>query len=478
MNFAAELHHAWVHGESRPFGSARIESINPATSRFLGNFDDGGSEAVKAAVASARSAFLGTWGCLSGAARAEHLNAWAARIAAETDLLAWLEMVEVGRPIASARALVSQAPSLIGYYAGLIAKLEVAEGVGKRRARGTVGAITPWNFPVANVLIRAAPILAAGNTLVLKPSELAPRSAVLLAKLASEAGLPAGTFNVVTGDGAETGAALASHPDVAMVAFTGSTETGRAIVRSSADGSLKPVMLECGGKSPQIIFPDMVGHPEIWPGVFEAAFWNTGQWCAARTRLLIPHGAMRAAVEGLERAAAAWCVGDPADPSTKLGPLASRRQFERVQAYRNIARVDAELVQLPCPLGDTDPAGYYVTPELVLNPPQDSAVVQEEVFGPLLTIQEYGGLDEAVRLANDVPYGLTATVWAMDGAAGDRVAEELVVGSVNVITSPTARSGFTPGLTFEPRKQSGFGVDGGFAGLASFTAVQAVTHAG
>ncbi|WEK00917.1 MAG: aldehyde dehydrogenase family protein [Candidatus Sphingomonas phytovorans] len=476
--FPEALGHAWIQGETRVFGGDPVVSVNPATGDILGGFDEGGAQAIDTAVVAARSAFLGDWGRMGGAGRAGLLLAWAARIAEEVEQLAWLETLEVGRPTTDAKALIGQGPLLIGHYASMIPALEDRADGAARRARGVVGAITPWNFPVANVLIRAAPILAAGNTLVLKPSELSPRSAVLLAQLASEAGLPPGVFNVVPGTGHETGAALAAHPGVDMLAFTGSTRTGQAIIQASASRSLKPLMMECGGKSPQLVLPDMIDQPEIWPGVFAAAFWNTGQWCAARTRLLVPRGGLDAAVEGLRAAAADWPIGDPRDLATRLGPLASRKQYDTIQGFREIARQTARVVPLSAAPGGLPADGFYVAPELVLDAAQDNALVQQEVFGPLLTVQEYGDLDEAIRLADDGPYGLGATIWGADKEAAERIATGLCVGSVDVIVAAAARPGLALGTPFEPRKQSGFGVEGGLAGLAAFTAPQAITYAG
>lgn len=471
------LEHGWIDGETRIFGGGSIPSVNPATGDSFGQFDDGGAPAIDAAVIAARSALSGEWARIGTAGRTALLQAWAARIAEEVDQLAWLETLEVGRPISDAKALIAQGPLLIGYYASLIPGLEDRTDGAARRPRGVIGAITPWNFPTANVLIRIIPILAAGNTLVLKPSELSPRSAVLLAQMASEAGFPAGVFNVVIGAGHSTGAALAAHPGVDMIAFTGSTRTGRAIVQASASQSLKPVMMECGGKSPQLVLPDMIGEAAIWPGVFHAAFWNSGQWCAARTRLLVPKGGLDAAVEGL-CAAADWPVGDPRDPATRLGPLASRTQYDTVQRFREIARQTAQVVPLSVAPNDLPERGFYAEPELILGAAQDGALIQQEIFGPLLTVQEYGDLDEAVAMADDGPYGLGATVWGADRDVAERIAAGLRVGSVDVIAEPTARPGMALGTPFEPRKQSGFGVEGGLAGLAAFTAPQAITYAG
>lgn len=474
---AEALEYAWIDGESRRWDGDSILSVNPATGEGIGHFDEGGGVAIDAAVIAARSALGGAWTRMGAAGRSALLLAWAARIAEAADQLAWLETLEVGRPIADARALIAQGPLLIGYYASMIPALEDRADGAVRRPRGVIGAITPWNFPTANVLIRIVPILAAGNTLVLKPSELSPRSAVLLAQLAGEAGFPPGVFNVVLGAGHTAGAALAAHPGVDMIAFTGSTRTGRAIIQASASQSLKPVMMECGGKSPQLVLPDMIGEPAIWPGVFHAAFWNSGQWCAARTRLLVPKGGIDAAVDGL-RAAADWPVGDPRDPATRLGPLASRKQYDTVQRFREIAHQTARVVQLTTPAGDLPEQGFYAAPELVIGAPQDGALVQQEIFGPLLTLQEYDDLDEVAALADDGPYGLGATIWGADRDAAERIAAGLRVGSVDVITAPAARPGMALGTPFEPRKQSGFGVEGGLAGLAAFTAPQAITYAG
>lgn len=472
------LRHAWVHGESRPSGDATLSSVNPATGRLCGEFDDGGSEIVEVAVASARDAFRNGWSRMSGVDRAAILVRWAERIAEATDSLADLETLEVGRPTTDARALISQAPMLIGYYASMIAALEEPTEGAMRRPRGVIGAITPWNFPVANVLIRVAPILAAGNTLVLKASELSPRSAVFLAQLATEAGMPDGVFNVTLGGGLSTGEALVAHPDVDMIAFTGSTVTGQSIIRASATNTLKPLVMECGGKSAQIVLPDMVDQPDVWSGVFAAAFWNTGQWCAARSRLLVPTTGLESAIEGLKSASEGWSIGDPRLASTRLGPLASRKQFETVKGYLNIATDTARVVPLTCPIDERADGGFYVDPVLVLDAPQDGALVQQEVFGPLLSIQTYNDLDHAISLADDSIYGLGATVWGSNQSDASRIAERLTVGSVDIMTSASARAAPALGMPFEPRKQSGFGVEGGLAGLATFTTPQAISYVG
>ena len=467
--------HSWIDGAAAPASGDGIASVHTVTGQTQGFVDDGGAEAANAAVVSARRAFDGSWRHIPAAQRGRLLGAWAERIAANVDRLAWLETLEMGRPISDAKALISQGPGLIAYYASLIGQLDDRTGGVARRPRGVIGAITPWNFPVANVLVRAAPILAAGNCVVLKPSELSPRSAVLLAQLASEAGLPPGVFNVILG-GPTTGAALVAHPDVDMVSFTGSTRTGRAIARTAADPRLKPLLMECGGKSAQIVAPDMIDEGEIWPTIFWSAFWNTGQWCAARTRLLVPAGKLAEAVDGLSAAAEAWRIGDPSDAATTLGPLASPGQYRTVCAYRDAARQACEVVALPCAAGELDARGFYVRPELILNPPLGSPIQREETFGPLLVVQEYTDRDEAVRLAEDSDYGLASTLWTAETDLAEWIAARLTVGSINVMTTPQAQAGLDLGGYFEPRKQSGYGIDGGFPGMAAYTAAQAITY--
>lgn len=481
------LHCSWIDGRDNDLSAGRMDHRNPANDASLGETLLGTTETVEAAIASARACFETAWGRMAGAERKRLLMAFADKIAANAEKLTRLETLEVGRPRADAAAINATAADLVRKYANLIETThgdlfradESRLGVVWRRARGVVGAITPWNVPVMNVLLRVAPALAAGNTIVVKPSENSPRSALLLARLAIEAGIPAGAFNVVIGRGAQAGHALAAHPDINLVTFTGSTRTGQAIAQAAAQSTLKPVLLECGGKSPQVVLDDMFEDSALWRFIFFSAFWNTGQWCVAKTRLLVPRGREQQAVDGLRAAAAAWTVGDPSTTETRLGPVASRAQLDRVTAYYDRARELGDVVDLSCPRHACDPSGYFVAPSVAMNLPSGSVVSREEVFGPLLTIEAFDGVEHAITLANDTPFGLSASIWTARSDLGYKLARGIEAGGVSVYASVAAAAQAGPELGtsryFEPRKQSGYGVDGGLPGFLAYTSAQSVS---
>jgi acyl-CoA reductase-like NAD-dependent aldehyde dehydrogenase len=479
---------SWIDGRSWAGAEGEIQNSNPYDGLVIGSTESVGAVAVAAAVSAARKSFEDSWGVLSTADRKQLLHAFADGIAAHTDILAHLETMEVGRPITDARFLVSLAPYVVRSFAALgdqiRGDLYAADdhrlGVVWRRPRGVVAAITPWNVPVMNVIERLAPALAAGNCVVVKPSESAPRSAVLLAQIATEAGLPDGAFNVVLGDGPGAGHALASHPDVDLIAFTGSTQTGLAIGRAAASSTLKPLLLECGGKSAQIMLDDAFADPAIWGHVFFSAFWNSGQWCAAKTRLIVPRARLDEAIAGLQLAASNWRLGDPSDPDTKLGPLANRVQFERVTRFVAMADMEGRLIDLGCPRNDFPARGCFVSPSLVIGAATESAIVQEEIFGPLLSLETFDDVEGAITLANATRYGLHAAVWTNDATAGHRIARSLIAGSITVSAGAQAAthspSDFASTRYFEPQRQSGFGMDGGLHGLLAYTTAQSVTY--
>jgi acyl-CoA reductase-like NAD-dependent aldehyde dehydrogenase len=371
------------------------------------------------------------------------------------------------------RAVWAQLIDLIG--GDVVAADDSRLSVVWRRPRGVVLAITPWNVPVTNVLSRAAPALAAGNAVVVKPAENCPRSAVLLARLAAEAGLPDGVFNVVIGDGPNTGRLLASHDGIDMLAFTGSSATGREITRVAATRALKPALLECGGKSPTILLDDVFGPDQLWRAVFAATFWNTGQLCVARTRIILPRQRLEEATAGLLAAAAEWPCGDPFNPATRLGPLASPRQLATVRRFMEEADSAGRLIELRCPDSGVDPNGCYMQPHLVTGIDRSSRVWREEVFGPLAVLQPFDTVPEAVDLANDSHYGLAATVWTNRSREAYAVARSLEVGIVDILSSSDSVPGWSTLQYFEPRKQSGLGIDGGLQGLRAYTAAQSVS---
>lgn len=481
----SEHRRSWIEGSTFDENEGAMAHVHPGNGAALGESEWVGEAGVDRAVAAARRSFA-AWGTLPLAARREILYALADAIAANVEKLALLEALEVGRPLGDATMLVAQAPEYLRRYIGMMdqAQGDVIAGESRqislswRRPRGVVGAILPWNFPVMNMMVRLAPALAAGNCLVIKPSENTPRSAVMLARLASEAGLPDGVLNVVLGDGAGAGRALAEHRDIDLLAFTGSTQTGLSIIRATATGTLKPVLLECGGKSPQILLDDIFDDPTIWQPIFFSAFWNTGQWCSARTRLLVPRGRVADAVDGLKTAAAAWQVGDPLAAGTRLGPLVNATQHERVARYFDAARRNGTVEPLGCPAEGLDAHGMFMLPSVALDQPRGSEVVREEVFGPLLTVETFDDIDDAIALANDSAYGLMATAWTRRSDLAHRLSRGIVAGGITLSSSGEAAFASTPdvaGAYLEPQKQSGFGIDGGLPGLLAYTTAQSIT---
>lgn len=478
----AALGHSWIDGCAHPSGGPRLSHVDPKNGECSGQTDDARDAVVEAAVHSARDGFV-RWTTLASPERQRILLAFADRIEAQAHAIAALEALEVGRPIADATAVVMAGAAFLRSQA-MLAEFIGGDLVGAddqrlslvwRKPRGVVLAITPWNVPISNVLSRAAPALAAGNAVIVKPSENCPRSAVLLAKIASDAGMPAGVFNIVLGDGQHTGALLSAHAGIDMVAFTGSTATGREIIRMAASQSLKPVLLECGGKSPSVILEDVCGVDALWRALFRSAFWNTGQLCVARTRLMVPRGRMNEAIDGLTRAAADWPCGDPSHPATRLGPLASPRQFSTVMGLVEEARAVGELIELPCPDSGRLAAGSFLLPQLALGVPHSSAVWREEIFGPVAVLQPYDDVSEAIALANDTRYGLAATVWTNSARDGYRLARSIEAGIVEICASGESAAGWSTLQYFEPFKQSGLGVDGGLQGLNAYTLAQSVS---
>jgi acyl-CoA reductase-like NAD-dependent aldehyde dehydrogenase len=285
-------------------------------------------------------------------------------------------------------------------------------------------------------------------------------------------------FNVVLGDGPNTGRLLASHDGIDMIAFTGSTATGREITRLASTRSLKPVLLECGGKSPMILLEDIFGSQQLWRAVFAAAFWNTGQLCVARTRIILPRHRLEEATAGLVSAAAEWPCGDPFNPVTRLGPLANSRQLASVSRFMEEADGAGQLVELRCPDSGIDPNGCFMQPHLVTGIDRSNRVWREEVFGPLAVLQPYDDVSEAVELANDSHYGLAATLWTNRSREAYAMARSLEVGIIEILSSPESAPGWSTLQYFEPHKQSGLGVDGGLQGLKTYMSVQSgsVSH--
>ena len=440
-------------------GTDTIPVENPATEEILGHVPAGTAEDVDRAVAAARAAFPG-WAETPMAERGAVLGKLHEALAARAGDIARTVGLELGTPLKVAKAVQAGLPlTVLRGYADLAAQPVPEETIGNslivHEPVGVVGAITPWNYPLHQVVAKVAAALAAGCTVVLKPSELTPLVAYLLIDAADEAGLPPGVLNLVPGTGPVVGAAIAGHPDVDMVSFTGSTATGRAITHAAAD-RIARVALELGGKSANVILEDADLTKAVKVGVGNA-FLNSGQTCTAWTRMLVHRSHYDTAVELAAAAASAYATGDPFDESTRLGPLGSAAQRERVRGF--ITRAGARQVAGDAPVPDK---GYFVAPTVFADVDPDSELAQEEVFGPVLSIIRFEDDDHAVEIANNSKYGLAGGVWGSPERAL-AVARRLRTGAVDV-----NGGSFNPVAPFGGYKQSGVGRENGRLGFEEF----------
>lgn len=457
-------------------------TVNPATEAELAVFGDSDISTVDLAVCAARQAFI-SWRYLAPEARKDLLLNVANHIAAERELLALLDCLEMGMPISMALEQVDEAVSFMRYNAELVDKVygEIAAAdpattlaLSQPEPRGVIGVISPWNFPVLTAVLAIAPALAAGNCLVVKPSEQTPSSALKIAELAIKAGLPAGVLNVVPGRGVTTGAALASHADIDKLHFTGSTQVGRQLMVYAGQSNGKPVMLEMGGKSPQIVFEDAVGLPNLGASLAQAAFYNTGQLCVAKTRLLV-HKNIKDQVLAAIKAETkdAFKIGCPLDETTTFGPISSRKQFDLINDYLEVGQKEgAELARLSTS-GEAPESGLFLTPMLFDHASNKMRTAQEEIFGPVLSVITFNSDENAIQLANSVNYGLSATAWTGELRRTRLLARDLNVGNIEIraTSAPVARP---MGLTEEPFGASGHGVIGGRRALEPYQRTKAV----
>jgi aldehyde dehydrogenase (NAD+) len=438
-----------------PASSERIEVVNPATEEPMGSIPAGTPEDVDRAVTAAREGFDG-WSQSSLEQRTELLQAIAAGLEARADEIAALISAELGMPLKLSRRIQAGLP--IASFASmpqLIEEIAWEEEVGNslvvREPIGVLGAITPWNYPLHQICAKVAPALAAGCTVVLKPSEVAPLNAFLLAEVIESAGAPAGVFNLVSGAGPVAGEAIARHPGIDIVSFTGSTRAGRRVSELAAD-TVKSVTLELGGKSPTVILDDADLSAAVPDGVAKC-FLNSGQTCNALTRMLVPADALAEAAEIAAAAAQKFTPGDPFDEATRLGPVVSDAQRERVRGYiEKGVEEGAELVT-----GGAEPPeglerGYFVRPTVFSQVDNSTTIAQEEIFGPVLSIIPYEGEEDAVRIANDTIYGLAGAVWSADSERALRVARRIKTGQVEI-----NGGAFNPLAPFGGYKQSGHG---------------------
>jgi acyl-CoA reductase-like NAD-dependent aldehyde dehydrogenase len=445
-----------------------VTVVNPATEETIATLPSAGVDEADAAVAAARAAFP-AWRAVSPADRGRLLRRLATLVEEHHEELARIESKNVGKPITGARGEIAMVADVFHFYAGTVDKrhgetIPVAGGVDMtfREPLGVVGLIVPWNFPLNIASWKLGPALACGNTVVLKPAELTPLSALRLGELALEAGIPEGVVNIVVGKGSIVGRRLVEHPDVAKIGFTGSTEIGRQVMQGAAN-TIKRVTLELGGKSANVIFADADLERAAASAPY-AVFDNAGQDCCARSRILVERTAYDRFAELLVRATSAVKVGDPADESTEMGPLISAEHRKTVADF---VQGDS-LFTGEAPSGD----GFWF-PCTVIEASNDDRVAREEVFGPVAALIPFEDEADAIRIANDTPYGLSGSIWTENGARALRVARALETGVLSINSNSSVRVS-TP---FGGFKQSGFGRELGLHGLEGYSEVKNVYYA-
>jgi acyl-CoA reductase-like NAD-dependent aldehyde dehydrogenase len=448
-----------------------IQVIEPATAEVMAELPRAGAQEADEAVERAKAAYP-SWRNLPPGDRSALLHRLTDSIAERQEDLAKLEARNAGKPISDARGEMGMVVETFRYYAGAPERLTgktipVAGGIDMtfREPLGVVGLITPWNFPLTIASWKIAPALAAGNTIVLKPAELTPLTALELEKIAVEAGVPEGVLNVVAGKGSVAGQRIVEHPDVAKVAFTGSTEVGRGIAQAAAS-TIKRVTLELGGKSANVIFGDADLEAAASSAPL-AVFGNAGQDCCARSRILVERSAMDDFMSALEKAVTSIKVGDPLDESTEMGPVISADQLETVSSYVNGDAPVAFRGSAP------DGPGYWFPPTVLSPVSNDDRPAREEIFGPVACVIPFEGEAEAIRLANDTIYGLSGSVWTRDGAKALRVARAIETGVISINSNTSVRVS-TP---FGGFKQSGVGRELGPDALEAYSEVKNVYYA-
>src|SRR4051812_47677837 len=455
-----------------PASEETIEIVNPTTEEVIGRIPAGTPEDVDKAVEAARKAFE-TWGQTPIEVRADVCAGIAAKLAERGDELAALIATELGMPLALSKMIQAGLPTMsFGSMPDQLEKVAWEEEVGNslivREPIGVVGAITPWNYPLHQIAAKVAPAIAAGCAVVLKPSEVVPLNAFVLAEIFDELGLPAGVFNLVTGYGPVVGEAIAGHPGVDAVSFTGSTRAGRR-VSELASQTVKPVTCELGGKSANVILDDADLQKAVTDGVAKC-YLNSGQTCSALTRMLVPREKLGEAEQIAAAVAQAFTPGDPFGEGTRLGPLVSDTQLERVRGYiRKGVEEGARLVT-----GGEEPPeglehGFYVRPTVFSDVRNDMTIAQEEIFGPVLALIPYDTEDEAVQIANDSMYGLAGGVWSGDPERAERVARRIPTGQVEI-----NGAAFNPLAPFGGFKQSGHGRELGYLAIEEYLGVKAL----
>src|SRR5580765_7151751 len=469
----------FINGEWRDAaGRKTIDVVNPATEEVIAEVASAEQADVDAAVAAARAAFDGPWSKLSARERGRIVWKIGEKLMEKADEIAQLETLHNGKPIFESRQIeVPAAAECFQYYAGWADKLhgETVPVKGNfltytlRGPVGVVAAIVPWNFPLLLTSWKVAPALACGNTVISKPASQTPRTALALAEIAQEAGIPAGVINVVTGPGSKVGQMLVEHPGIDKIAFTGDTSTGKQIMRGSAD-TLKHITLELGGKSPNIVFPDADLDAAV-RGATTGIFYGKGEVCAAGSRLLVDKSIKSEFIDKVAARAKKMLPGDPMDPKTRTGAIASKTQLQRDLKYIETAKSEgAQLLAGGVRADIGTGKGYFLQPTVFAGVTPSMTIAREEIFGPVLAAIEFADLDEAIARANDSSYGLAAAVWTKDVKKAHQVARRLQAGTVWVNTYNV----YDTAVPFGGYKQSGFGREMSMHALEHYTQIKSV----
>ncbi|HZU98466.1 MAG TPA: aldehyde dehydrogenase family protein [Planctomycetota bacterium] len=477
--FEVKTQKLFIDGEWKdPLTQESYPTINPATEESVCNIAKGGPKDVDAAVRAARNAFDGgEWSKLEAKDREKILWRIGDLIDEHADELAYLETVDMGKPIRESRNVdVPFVADVFRYYAGWATKLhgDTVPGRGGhfaftlREPVGVVGAITPWNFPLLLTAWKVAPALAMGCSVVHKPATATPLTALKLAEICREAGLPKGAHNVVTGPGGAVGDALVTHPGVDKIAFTGSTSVGVGVMQKAAP-SVKRVSMELGGKSPLVVFAD-ADLKAAAAGAMVAIFYNKGEVCAAGSRLFVERKVHDQMVELLVERAKKLNIGDPLDPNTRMGPVAMKSQQDSVLGYVEKGKAEGAKVATGGKADKVNGKGYFVHPTIMTGATNEMTIAREEIFGPVLTVIPFDGFDEGLKLANETIYGLASGVYTNDIGKAHKFARGLKAGTVWV----NMYNLYDPGVPFGGYKQSGFGRELGEAGLEGYTQTKSV----
>jgi acyl-CoA reductase-like NAD-dependent aldehyde dehydrogenase len=466
-------HGPFIGGTAEPLSGEQREIVNPGTGELVGRVTDATAQDADRAVSAAHEAFK-DWARLGYADRGKIIHACAEAFEAHVDELTPILVAEQGKTIREAKIELHKAADTLEHYAGLsrqvrgISVHNVDPGVEARTLRrplGVVAAIVPWNYPLIITAWKLGAALATGNSVVLKPASQSPLTALRLAELASEAGLPDGVLNVVTGPGAVIGDALARHSGVDKIAFTGSAEVGRSLLRAVGESDVKALTLELGGKSPQVVLADVSDLEAAASAIGWGIFYNSGQTCNAGSRLVVHRSVREELVGRIAELGAKLAPGEPLDPRTRLGAIVDERQLAKVLGYVDLGREEGARLVTGGERVREESGGFYVPPTILDGVSNDWRVAREEIFGPVLTVTEFEDEADALRIANDTPTGLAAGIWTRDVKKAHRLARAIRAGTVWVNTFDTADIT----VPFGGFKQSGFGRDKGMAALDGYT---------